>query len=239
MLNWLLSLATGVLLILIFPRFNFALLAPFALAPLLFAAARERRPWRRFLLGWACGIVFWFGVCYWIQFVLAVYGGLGAPLGWAVFTLFALAKGLHMAVFALLAGILMRRWWAIPAVAALWAAIEVTHGPLGFAWLALGNAGIGMGVPIRLAPLTGVYGLSFLFAAVSAGLALIALRRPRLQLLWLGALPFLVFLRPCPAEPVAAKARCCCSPTSRKRKTTPPIPRSRSNAIRRPKACAA
>ena len=53
----------------------------------------------------------------------------------------------------------------VPAVAALWVAIEVTHGPLGFAWLALGNAGIDMGVPMRLAPFTGVYGLSFVFAA--------------------------------------------------------------------------
>jgi apolipoprotein N-acyltransferase len=199
MLNWLLSVATGGLLILIFPRFNLVWIAPFALAPLLIAAAREPRPWRRFLLGWACGIVFWFGVCYWIQFVLAFHGGLGDPLGWAVFMLFCLTKALHMAVFTVFGGILIRRWWAIPAVAALWVAIEVTHGPLGFAWLALGNAGIDMGVPLRLAPLTGVYGISLIFAASSAAIALVALRRPRIQLLWLAALPFLTFLSPMPA----------------------------------------
>ncbi len=71
----------GGLLILVFPRFNLAWLAPFALTPLLIAAAREPRPWRRFLMGWACGIVFWFGVCYWIQFVLAFHGGLGDAAG--------------------------------------------------------------------------------------------------------------------------------------------------------------
>lgn len=199
MLSWLLSVATGLLLVLLFPRFNFTWLAPFALAPLLYALAREQRPWRRFFMGWACGIVFWFGICYWIQFVLSFHGGLGDPLGWAVFMLFCLAKGLHMAVFALLAGILMRRWWAIPAVSALWVAIEVTHGPLGFAWLALGNAGIDMGVPLRLAPVTGVYGLSFIFVMMSAAIALVALRRSRLELLWLAALPFLTFLTPMPA----------------------------------------
>jgi apolipoprotein N-acyltransferase len=198
MLNWLLAVATGGLLVLVFPRFDLAWLAPFALAPLLFAVAREPRPRRRFLMGWACGIVFWFGVCNWIQFVLAFHGGLGDALGWAVFLLFCLAKGLHMAVFALLAGILMRRLWAIPAVAALWVAIEVTHGPLGFAWLALGNAGIEMSVPLRLAPLTGVYGISFVFAGMSVAIALIALRRPRVQLAWLALLPFLVFLPPMP-----------------------------------------
>ena len=195
MLNWALAVLSAALLILAFPRFNLAFLAPVALTPLLFVVAREARPLRRFLMGWAAGIVYWFGVCYWIQYVLSFYGGLGDVAGWAVFTLFALAKGLHMAVFALVAGILMRRWWAVPAVAAWWVAVEVTHGPLGFAWLALGNAGIDMGVPMRLAPITGVYGLSFVFAMLSAALALAAMRRPRLELAWLAPL-LLLFLLP-------------------------------------------
>src|ERR1700722_7276438 len=197
-LNWLLACISALLLILVFPRFNFTWLAPFALAPLLIAVAREPRPWRRFLFGWVAGIVYWFGLCYWIQFVLSFHGGLGGAAGWAGFMLFCFTKALHMAVFALLAGILMRRWWAVPTVAALWVAIEVTHGPLGFAWLALGNAGIDMGVPLRRAPPPGGYGISFVFAAMAAAIALIALRRPRLELLWLAPLPFLTFLPPMP-----------------------------------------
>jgi apolipoprotein N-acyltransferase len=164
----------------------------------LIAVARELRPWRRFLLGWACGIVYWFGVCHWIQFTLAVHGGMGNATGWAVFTLFALVKGLHMAVFALLAGILIRRWWATPAVAALWVAVESTHGFLGFAWLMLGNAGIDMSLPMRLAPYTGVYGVSFVFAMLAAALALRLLRRPRLELAWIAALLFLAVVPPLP-----------------------------------------
>ena len=96
MLNWLLALATAGLLVLAFPSFDFAWLAALALAPLLVAVAREPRPWRRFLLGWVSGIVYWFGVCHWIQFTLAVYGGMGDGAAWAVFTLLALIKGLHM-----------------------------------------------------------------------------------------------------------------------------------------------
>ena len=203
-LNWLLACTSAVLLILSFPPFNFTWLAPFALAPLLIALAREPRPWRRFLLGWVTGIVYWFGVCNWIQFVLSVHGGVGDPAGWALFMLFCVLKALHMAVFALLAGILMRGWWAVPAVAALWVAVEVTHGWLGFAWLALGNAGIDMGVPLRLAPITGVYGISFIFAAMGTGVALVALRRPRQQLLWLAVMPFLIFL---PAMPDQRRGR--------------------------------
>jgi apolipoprotein N-acyltransferase len=63
-LNWLLAPLSAALLILIFPKFSLVWLAPFAIAPLLIAAAREPRPWRRLLLGWVCGIVYWFGVCY-------------------------------------------------------------------------------------------------------------------------------------------------------------------------------
>jgi len=103
-----------------------------------------------------------------------------------------------MGVFALLAGILMRRWWAVPTVAALWTAIEATHGFLGFAWLALGNAAITMSLPLRLAPYTGVWGVSFVFVMMSAALALALLHRPRAQLLWLAVLPFLTFLPPLP-----------------------------------------
>jgi len=200
----LLALVSAVLLILIFPRWNITLLAPVALTPLLIALAGESRPIRRFLLGWTAGIVYWFGVCYWIQFVLALHGGVGNAAAWAMFLLFTITKALHLGIFGLVAGILMRRWWAAPAVAAWWVTVEVTHGPLGFAWLALGNAGIDMGIPMRLAPFTGVYGLSFIFALLSAALALAVLRRPRKELLWIAPLPLIALL---PAMPAAERGR--------------------------------
>jgi apolipoprotein N-acyltransferase len=193
-LNWILALASAALLILTFPRFSIVWFAPLALTPLLIALAREARPARRFLLGWVAGIVYWFGVCYWIQFVLAVHGGVGEVAGWLLLMLFCCAKALHMGVFALLAGILIRRWWALPGIAALWVAIESTHGALGFAWLALGDAGIDMAVPLRLAPFTGVYGLSFLFALTAAALAIPFLRRSRIELTWLAILPLVALL---------------------------------------------
>jgi apolipoprotein N-acyltransferase len=197
-LNLLLSLATATLLILAFPRFDAGWLAPVALAPLLFGVAREPSAFRRFLNGYAAGVVYWFGVCYWIQFVLSFHGGLGDALGWAVFLLFCLAKALHLGVFAALAGPVMRLKWAIPTIAALWVAIEMTHGWLGFAWLALGNAGAGMTLPLRLAPFTGVYGLSFVFALLSAALVISVLRRPRVQMLWVVALLGLFLLPKAP-----------------------------------------
>jgi len=194
MIDALLALTSGAMLVALFPDFGIELLAPFALTPLLIALARERRPLRRLLLGELAGFVFWIGVCYWIRPTLAAYGGLNVPLSWLALILFALIKALHTAVFAWLAGYSMTRWWAVPATALLWAGIERLHGPLGFAWLTLGNAGIDMGILARLAPYTGVYGLSFAFAAMSAGIALLLLRRPRSHIAWLLAMPALYLL---------------------------------------------
>ncbi len=194
-----LALLSGLLLVLVFPDADLTFLAPFALAPLLYAVTVVRRPIPRFFLGWICGIVYWLGACYWIQFTLANYGDLNFGLSMLALALFALIKALHMAVFGLVAGWLMQRWWAIPATAAAWVAIERTHGPLGFAWQALGNAGIDMSVLLRLAPLVGVYGLSFAFVMLNAALVLVILRRPRVQLSWLFAF-FLLFLLPAMPE---------------------------------------
>jgi apolipoprotein N-acyltransferase len=198
--NLALSLVSAVLLILIFPRFNLTWLAPVALTPLLIACARESSWKKRVIQGWLAGFAFWFAVCYWIQFVLEVHGGMGRWGGWATFVLFAAIKGLHLAVFACLAGFLIPKAWAVPAVAALWAGLERTHGLLGFTWLELGNAGIDMPVPMRLAPITGVYGLSFTFAMLGCAVALVVLRRARAHIAWLLALPLLLTLPRGPAR---------------------------------------
>ncbi len=184
-IKYVLALLTAVLLVVIFPPLNLTFLAPFALTPLLLALMWEPRPRHRFLLGYAVGNVYWFATCYWIQFVLEVHGGMGRWGGWGTFLLFSLIKSLHMAVFAALAGALLPRWYALPAVAALWTGIERTHAPLGFTWLLLGNAGVDMALPMRISPLVGVYGLSFLFALCATAFVVMIARRPRRELLWL------------------------------------------------------
>jgi apolipoprotein N-acyltransferase len=185
-------------LLLIFPRFDVHWLAPVALTPLLWALAQTKAAWQRFAMGWAAGIFFWFFLCTWIEFVLEVHGGMGFWGGWACFVLFSVLKGLHMAVFSWLAGPLMRTWYAVPAVAALWTGLERTHSIFGFIWLQLGNAGIDMSIPIRAVPFLGVYGLSFVFCMLAAGAACAILRRPRVWLAPLLILPFLYLLPPVP-----------------------------------------
>jgi apolipoprotein N-acyltransferase len=190
----LLAVLSGILQILAFPRFNLPWLAAVAVTPLLLALAREPQPRSQFLLGWLAGAIFWGGTCYWVYGVMHEYADLTAPAAAAIFAGFFLVKGLHLGFFAVLSAPLLRRFWAVPAVAACWVTVEGTHQYLGFTWLHLGNAGASMSVLAPLAPFTGVYGLSFAFAMMGTGLALVLLRLPRKNLLWLAALPLLYLL---------------------------------------------
>jgi apolipoprotein N-acyltransferase len=61
-----------------------------------------------------------------------------------------------------------------------------------------------MSVLLRLAPFTGVYGISFVFALMSAAMAGVVLRRRRVELLWLVPVLLLPLL---PAMPPAERGR--------------------------------
>src|SRR5689334_8799242 len=213
LLNTILCILTAALLLLTFPRFDQRYLAPFALAPLLIALARTKDGWQRFVYGWSAGIFYWFFVCSWIQFVLEVHGGMGRWGGWGTFTLFALLKGLYTAAFTALVGPALKTAWAIPGAAALWTAVEYAHGTiglawvgLGFAWLDLGNAAIDMPLLPRLAPITGVWGLSFALAMIGCAIALAFLRRPATHYVGLTAFAMLPLLPQLPS-PLAGNER--------------------------------
>ncbi len=182
--SFFLAAVTGLLLVLIQPAPALTFLAPFALTPLLIATADEASVKQRFLFGWLAGILQWGGTCYWIRDTLAQHGGMPGWLATLLFVLFALAKGLHLGLFSALSGYLFGLRWAAPIVALLWVGLERTHAELGFTWLLLGNAGSEMGIPMRLAPLAGVYGVSFVLALLSSTVAAWYLRKERLQLLW-------------------------------------------------------
>jgi apolipoprotein N-acyltransferase len=196
---YLMALASGALQVVIFPSFRYYILAPLVLVPLLVALAAEPDRRKQLLLGTLAGCVFWGGTCYWIYDVMHRYAFLPAPAAAAIFVGFFAAKGLHSGLFALLAAPLLRRSWAIPGVAAAWVAVEGTHQYI-FTWLHLGNAGISMATLARLAPWTGVYGLSFALAMMNVAVALVILRRPRRELAWLVVLPLLYLLPPVPPQ---------------------------------------
>ena len=63
--DWLLCILSAILLILSFPKFNLWILAWFAFIPLLFAVWNKTSV-KAFLLCYFTGIIFWFGIIYWL-----------------------------------------------------------------------------------------------------------------------------------------------------------------------------
>jgi apolipoprotein N-acyltransferase len=123
-------------------------------------------------LGYASGFVWYLGNCYWVYQTMYLYGGLPKPIAAGILVLFCLYLGLYHALFgALLAAFRIRfgRQAALLLVPFAWVAVELARARItGLPWDLLGVAQVDSPVLTRLAPITGVYGISFIIAAVNA-----------------------------------------------------------------------
>ncbi|HEY1994838.1 MAG TPA: apolipoprotein N-acyltransferase, partial [Edaphobacter sp.] len=110
--------------------------------------------------------------CYWIYQTMYLYGGLAKPIAAGILLLFCLYLGLYHALFGTLIAAFRRRFGrhaALLLVPFAWVAVELARARItGLPWDPLGNAQVDNPLLTRLAPITGVYGLSFLIAAVNA-----------------------------------------------------------------------
>ncbi len=169
--------------------------------PLLFALLRPGHTahphWTSFLVGWSCGFV-WYAVnCYWIYQTMYYYSGLPASASAGILVLYSLIMGLYFGLFGWIIGLLQRSFGsdAAPLVAApfLWTAIDLLGAHLiKVPWDQLGYSQVGNFLLTRLAPWTGVYGITFVLLAINAILAG-ALLAPRPRQRWgLGAAGVLV-----------------------------------------------
>jgi len=173
---FLLAALSGILLVLIFPRFDFELLAWFAFIP-LFAAIEATTPQRSALLGFITGMVFYTWGLNWVNNTLINYGNLPTVVSFMVLGLLAAYLSFYTALFCYL----MRRVCKENSVLfflfapVLWTSLEYlrsTHAELGFSWLGLGYSQFKTLPVIQMAEITGVYGVSWLIMLVNAGLYL-------------------------------------------------------------------
>lgn len=162
--NILLSLSSGLMAALCFPKFSLLFLAWICLIP-LFLVILEQRPVKSFLFGWAAGLVFYGILLYWIPAVPAHYGGLSAFVSFLIYLLMILVLGLFWAVFAALSTILRQAFprlvfFLLPF---LWVTFEyaITHFMTGFPWGLLGSSQPRNLYLIQTASIAGVYGISF------------------------------------------------------------------------------
>ncbi|WP_158793878.1 apolipoprotein N-acyltransferase [Granulicella sp. L60] len=123
-------------------------------------------------LGYLCGFLWYMGNCYWIYQTMYLYGGLAKPIAAGILVLFSLYLGLYHALFgAFVAAFRVRfgRQGALLLVPFAWVAVELARARItGLPWDLLGMAQVDNPLLIRLAAITGAYGLSFVIAAVNA-----------------------------------------------------------------------
>ena len=189
---WLLVGLSTLLQVLIFPLPGIYVLSWVAFAPLIVALLRARptgaleidgevhlraaTPGQAFLLGYASGILWFAGTCYWIYDTMHEHGGLSAPWAALALFLFCLYLGLYHGLFGLLVGLAAgpgrdnRR--ALISIPFLWVAVELARTRVtGFPWDLLGTAQVDNISLSRIGTFTGVYGISFEIVLVNVAVA--------------------------------------------------------------------
>ena len=191
-----LAFLSGILLILIFPKFNLELLAWIALIPLLYAIQEENLK-NTFWLGWLAGVTYYLGSLYWITVTMVRYGGINLPSSIGILLLLAVYLAFYVGLFTLIIQYLqgkkagmnsfLLRWHSgragsrqglistLPiAISApiVWTALEYIRSFffIGFPWNNLGYSQFLMSPVVQIAEFTGVYGVSFLIVLINVTL---------------------------------------------------------------------
>jgi len=169
----LLSLLSGILLILSFPSFDIEVLAWVALVP-LFYAIEGKGLYHSFMLGLLAGVISFLGILYWIIVAVHTYGNAPLILSGFILLLLVVYLSLFIGAFAFLTRFIQIHsgLQTILFTPALWAALEYLRSFLltGFPWANLGYSQY-LNLPIiQMADITGPYGLSFVILLVNAAL---------------------------------------------------------------------
>ena len=170
----LLSICSGIMLVLIFPRFNLDWMAWFALIPLFFAL--HEQPLNRVVLyGFVSGFVFYFFGLNWVTNTMVNYGNIPVITSYLILALLTAYLSFFFSLFCYLTQKLSRGnsiYFSLLAPL-IWTGLEFlrsTPEKLGFSWLGLGYSQFQTLPVIQLAEYTGVYGISTLIVFVNSAL---------------------------------------------------------------------
>jgi apolipoprotein N-acyltransferase len=184
---WVAAVLTAALLELPFPLAGpmppwRSIFAWFGLVPLLWAllsplCVETEKPQRTaFLLGYLSGFLWYMGNCYWVRDTMMKYGEMPPMAPTLLLMGYSAVLGLYWGVFGW-AVVLVRRASgstriALAATPVLWTALELVAARFtSVPWDQLGYSQVDNTIVNRLAPWTGVYGISFLLVAVNALMA--------------------------------------------------------------------
>ena len=173
--RFVLSVLSGLLLTGSFPDFGSHWVAWVALIPLLFAV-RNLPAGSRFRLGLVAGLAHYLTLTYWLTIAMQTYGGLNVWASIGILCLLATYLALYIGAFSLALGLLARKpLQCLVAAPVLWVVLEFIRAKAitGFPWELLGYSQYQALQIIQISDIFGVYGVSFLVAAVNTGLFLI------------------------------------------------------------------
>ena len=158
-----------------------SIFAWFGLAPLLWAVlhpmvAEGRRPLRRsFLIAYLCGFLWYCGNCYWVRDTMMKYGDMPPAAPALLMIGFSAVLGLYFGLFGLGLQLVRRASsvkWALIFAPFLWVALELAAARItSVPWDQLGYSQVDHDLAVRLAPYTGVYGISWCLVLVNGALA--------------------------------------------------------------------
>lgn len=165
-----------------------AVFAWIAFVPLLYGLLQEcsvQAPGylrRSVVAGYACGVLWYVLNCYWIYDTMHIYGNVPGPGAIGILVLYSMVLGLYFALFAVLIALCRKAFGTntIPLLLApfFWAAIEMAASRItSVPWDQLGYSQVDNFLLTKLAPFTGVYGISFVLIAGNALLATVLLTR--------------------------------------------------------------
>ena len=169
----LLSVLSGILLILSFPNFDLEVLAWFALVP-LFYSIEGKGLLHAFSLGFLTGFVSFLGILYWIIVAVHTYGNVPLVLSGLILLLLVMYLSLFIGAFTFLTRFIQIRSGlrTILFTPLLWVSLEYLRSFLltGFPWAILGYSQYLNFPSIQMADITGAYGSSSVIILVNATL---------------------------------------------------------------------
>lgn len=189
----LLGLLSAILLDLPFPiagplppwraAFSWIALLPLLYGLLMPCSVQAPRYLRRSALaGYVCGVLWYILNCYWIYDTMHLYGNVPPPGALAILVLYSMVLGLYFAIFGFLIALYRKAFggnvFPLALAPFFWAAIELAAAHItSVPWDQLGYSQVDNFLLTRLAPFTGVYGVSFILVAGNALLAAAILAR--------------------------------------------------------------
>lgn len=159
-----LSVVSGVLIVLCFPKFNLFFLAWISLLPLLFSINQEK-PSSVFLYGLLTGIISFCGIIYWIV-PLFKTAGESPVIGIICLFLLSAACAVFFGIFCATANYFK---FSPVILSCLWAVLEYVRTVIfsGFPWALLGYSQWSFLPLIQIVRFTGIYGISFIIVLVN------------------------------------------------------------------------